>query len=151
MPLERSLQNLRVLLRANSITGEIRLRHILARTSLQMLSGLIASFGLLMIDIAAFFSLESMYGPVRAAMGIGIGNIVLAGLLVLISSRLRPGRELALAKEIQDMALGVVIHDAKEIQSHVSGLLHNPLDAALTGALGHLTAILIKQLRSRKE
>lgn len=52
-----------------------------------------------------------------------------------------------LAREIQDMALAVVVQDAKDIQGTVSAVVHHPFDTALTAALGHLTGILVKQLR----
>ena len=147
MNIERLLQNLRVLLHAHGITNEIRIRHVLARTSLHILAGLAGCFGLLMLDIAAFFALAGQFGQVQAALIIGVANLVVAGGIFFISTRITPGRELALAREIQDMALAVVVQDAKDIQGTVSAVVHHPFDTALTAALGHLTGILVKQLR----
>lgn len=151
MSIDRLLQNLRVLLRANGITNEIRIRHVLARTSLHILAGLAGCFGLLMLDVAAFFALAGQYGQVQAALIIGVANLVVAGVIFFVSTRINPGRELALAKEIQDMALAVVMQDAKDVQSTLSAVVHHPLDAALTATLGHLTTILVKQLRPHEK
>ena len=76
MNIERLLQNLRVLLHAHGITNEIRIRHVLARTSLHILAGLAGCFGLLMLDIAAFFALAGQFGQVQAALIIGVANLV---------------------------------------------------------------------------
>lgn len=151
MNIERLLQNLRVLVHAHGITNEIRIRHVLARTSLHILAGLAGCFGLLMLDIGMFFALAGQFGQVQAALIIGVVNLVVAGVIFVISTRLTPGRELALAKEIQDMALAVVVQDAKDLQGSVSAVVHHPFDAALTATLGHLTGILVKQLRPHEK
>lgn len=148
MVVDRLTRNLRVLLRTNGIMAELHLRAAVAKASLNILAGLVACFGLLMLDIAFFFVLEDLWGRISAAAAIGFGNLALALLLVLLAGLFHPGRELELAQEVHDTAMQAVLDDVRQAPLLASGLLKNPLDAAISGLIGHLAAALIKHLKS---
>lgn len=147
MIVDRLTRNLRVLLRANGIMAELRLRAVIARASLNILAGLVACFGLLMLDIAFFFLLEDLWGRIWAATTIGLGNLALALLLVLLAAFFHPGREMELAREVHDTAMQAVLDDVRQAPLLAGGLFKNPLDAAISGLIGHLAAALIKHLK----
>src|ERR1700736_7043880 len=98
MKIDSIVANLRAILRANSIIADIHARHLVARTSLTGFAALIGAFGLLMLGVAAYLALESVVGAVWAAVTVGATNCLVALVLVLIASRIRPGRDLELSR-----------------------------------------------------
>jgi len=146
------MRNLRVLLRAQSIIAEIKLNHLAARSGLMAVAGLVAVFGLALLDIAVYFALEPGWGRVGAAVIVGIGDLVLAAILFAIASRIKPGRDLELAQEIQKSALDALANDARAVEAEIRGLtniVRNPLDAAVPNLIMPLASMLIKTLRKK--
>jgi len=146
------MRNLRVLLRAQSIIAEIKINHLAARTGVMAVAALIGVFGLAMLDLAVYFSLEPEWGRVGAAAAVGIGDVILAVVLFMIASRLKPGRDLELAQEIQKSALDALANDARAVEAEIRGLtriVRNPLDAAVPGLIMPLASMLIKALRKK--
>jgi hypothetical protein len=54
---ENVVKNLRVLWRADRIIADIRMRHMLVGLGLRAFAALIAAFGLLMLELSAYFAL----------------------------------------------------------------------------------------------
>lgn len=148
MKINAFLHNLQVFMRAQSIVAEIQLRHILARTSLRFMAGMVACFGLLMLDVAGYFALEAKLGSANAAALLGCGNLLVALMILVASNQLKLGKEIDIARDVQETSLNVVMSDIERVQSNLSSIVKNPLDTALSGVIGHLATTLIKQLKS---
>jgi len=149
---DKIIRDLRVLLRAQSVITEIKLNHLAARSGLMAVAALIGIFGLAMLDLAVYFELEPKMGRVGAAAIVGIGDLILAAILLVIAARVKPGRDLELAQEIQKSALDALAADAREIEADIRGLtriVRNPLDAAVPGLIMPLASMLIKALRKK--
>ena len=152
MSTEKIIRDLRVLLRAQSVIAEIRLNHLAARSGLMAVAALIGIFGLAMLDLAVYFELEPKLGRVGAAAIVGFGDLFLAAILFFVAARVKPGRDLELAQEIQKSALDALTNDAREIEADIRGLtrmVRNPLDSALPGLIMPLASTLIKALRRK--
>jgi len=54
---ENIVKNLRVLWRTDRIIADIRMRHLLVSLGLRAFAALIAAFGLLMLELSAYFAL----------------------------------------------------------------------------------------------
>lgn len=145
MNTENVTRHLRVLMRANRLIGEIRLRHVLAKSGANAFAGVIGAFGLLMLGLAGFFALEQVWGPIIAALVVGIANLALAGVLMLWARRLQPSRDIELATELHKAALDGLI---SEVQT-LTRPLRNPLDSAVPGMVLPLLGTLIGALRRR--
>src|SRR5208282_4462753 len=100
--IDNVLRNLRVLWRAESIVAEIRLHVIAARSGLRAFAGLIALFGLAMLNLAGYFALARWWEPVWAASAVAVVDFAVAGVLVLVAAQMKPGRELDLAVEVRN-------------------------------------------------
>jgi len=142
---ENIVRNLRLLWRADKIIAEMRLRHMLAGLGLVAFAALISAFGLLMLELAAYFALVNVVSAVVAAAILGAINFVIALILVIIASRRSLGQELTLANEIHDSAIEALQLEAQAAQAQVNRLLHHPLEGALplivpliTAAISHL-------------
>src|ERR1700724_3316112 len=147
MKIDSLVANLRAILRANSIIADIHARHLVARSSLTGFAALIAGFGLLMLGLAVYFALERVLGPVWAAASVGLANCAIALVLVLIASRIKPGRDLELAREVHRAAIDALIADGRALETEIANFkqafLH-PLDSMLPALIVPLATILIK-------
>jgi membrane protein implicated in regulation of membrane protease activity len=142
---ENIVKNLRVLWRTDRIIAEMRLRHMLVSLGLRAFAALIAAFGLLMFELAAYFALVQALSAIVAAAILGAVNFAIALVLLLIASRRGLGQELTLANEIHDSAIEALQGEARATQSQVDRLLHHPLEGVLpllvpliTAAINHL-------------
>jgi hypothetical protein len=154
MKTDSIVANLRAILRANSIIADIHARHLVARTSLNGFAALIAAFGLLMLGVAAYLALESVLGPVWAAASVGLANCAIALVLVLIASRIRPGRDLELAREVHRTAVEALIADGRALEADIADFkqaFRHPLDAVLPSLIVPLASIIIKIIQKKTE
>ncbi|AWK87270.1 hypothetical protein [Azospirillum thermophilum] len=147
---DRLTRNLHVLWRADRLIADIHLRHLIARSGLAALAGLVAAFGLVMLGVAAYLALERIWGPIGAAAAVGAAAMLLALLLLLVAARMGPGRELEVALEVHRAALDAVAAEARTAGAEVAGIgnaLRHPLDAALPGLIVPLATVLLRMLR----
>ena len=154
MKIERITTNLHAVLRANSIIADIHARHMLTRSGIAGFAALIGAFGLLMFGLAGYFALEMAWGPIWAAATVGLANCVVAGILVIIASHLKPGRELDLAREVHKSAVAALIAEGGTLEAEFENFkrgFRSPLDSALPGLIMPLAGILIKTLQRRSE
>jgi hypothetical protein len=142
---ENVVKNLRLLWRSDRIIAEMRLRHMLVGLGLRAFAALIAAFGLLMFELAAYFALVQVLNAVTAAAILGAVNLAIALILVFIASRRSLGQEATLANEIHDTALDALQVEAQAAHSQISRLVHHPLEGVLplivpliTAAVSHL-------------
>lgn len=151
--MDRFVQNLRVLWRVDSAIADIRMRHALARSGLNAVAALIAVFGLLMLELSAYFILLEIWNAAPSALVLGLINFAVAAVIFLIAARRQPGRELELANEIHKTAMDALQADARLLQAEVASLgrvLKNPLDTALPALVVPLASLLLRTLRKSK-
>lgn len=146
MNTENVVKHLRALWRTDRIIADIRLRHLLVGLGLRAFAALIAAFGLLMLELAAYFALVQIWSAIAAAAALGSINFVIAGLLLLLAGRPPSGRDIELANEIHGASMDALQIEARAFQAQVSGAVHHPL-STIVPVLLPLIAIIIKNLR----
>ncbi len=139
-------KHLRVLWRTDRIIADIRLRHLLVGLGLRAFAALIAAFGLLMLELSAYFALVQIWSAILAAAILGAINFALAAILFLIAGRSPAGRELDLANEIHDASIEALQLEARAFQAQLSSVAHHPLNG-LVPLLVPLITIIIRSLR----
>ncbi len=158
------LRDLQLVWRADSIIAKIWIHVMARRFGLFALAGLIATFGLGMANVAAFYGLQPAWGPVWAATIVAVADLVLAGIVLLLGRSARPGPEVELALDLRKMAVASVQADAQDVKAtvdalgqeirrtrdSVAGLIHNPLDAATEKLLIPAALSIIRGIRSKK-
>ena len=143
---ENVVKHLRALWRTDRIIADIRMRHMLIGLGLRAFAALIAAFGLLMLELSAYFALVQIWSAISAAAILGAVNFAIAAILFLIAGRPPSGRELELASEIHGSAVDALQLEARALQS-VSGAIHNPLNGILPLLIAPLITIIIKSLK----
>jgi hypothetical protein len=151
--LNRVFRHLRVLWRLESTIAEARLRITLRRAVLYAVAGLIAVFGLAMLNAAAFFALEARWGPVWAAVAAALGDFALALVVTGIALLANPGAEMTHAVELRQTALDGMEAEISALQepfAWLSRAARNPIDTALPAILLPLVTAIVRGLRKHK-
>jgi hypothetical protein len=147
MNTENVVKNLRVLWRTDRIIADIRLRHMLVGLGLRAFAALIAAFGLLMLELSAYFALVQVWSAISAAAILGALNFVIAAILFIVAGRPPSGRELELANEIHGSSVDALQLETRALQSQVSGMIHHPLNGVLPLLIVPLITIIIRSLK----
>jgi hypothetical protein len=145
--IENILTNLRVLWRTDRIIADIRMRHLLVGLGLRALAALIAGFGLMMLELSAYFALGQILSAIAAAAILAVLNFAIAALLFGIAARPPSGRELDLATEIHGSSVDALQLEARALQSQVSGMIHHPLNGIFPMLIVPLITIIIRSLK----
>jgi hypothetical protein len=146
---ENVVKHLRALWRTDRIIAEIRMRHILVGFGLRAFAALIAAFGLLMLELSAYFALVQLWSAISAAAILGVVNFVIAAVLFVMAGRPPAGRELELASEIHSSSVDALQLEARTLQSQLTGMVHHPLNSVLPLVLVPLITVIIRSLKAR--
>jgi 4-amino-4-deoxy-L-arabinose transferase-like glycosyltransferase len=146
---ENVIKNLRVLWRTERIAADIKMRHMIVGLGLRAFAALIAAFGLLMLELSAYFALVQVWSAIVAAAILGVVNFVIAAILFTIAARPPSGRELELANEIHATSIEALQLEARALQAQVSGMVNNPLNGIVPLLLVPLVTIIIKNLKKQ--
>ncbi len=146
--------NLRALVRANAIIADIQARRMLTRSGVTGVAALVAVFGLVMLGIAAFFALEPIWGRVWAAVAVGSASLVIALVLILIAGRIKPARDIELARQVNATAMEGLVSDFRAIETEVTELrnsFRNPIESIIPSVIVPLAGIVLNTLKRRSE
>ncbi|KRR22399.1 hypothetical protein CQ14_34950 [Bradyrhizobium lablabi] len=147
---ENVVKQLRALWRTDRIIAEIRMRHMLVGLGLRAFAALIAAFGLLMLELSAYFALVQIWSAISAAAILGLINFLIAAVLFVVGGRPPAGRELELATEIHGSAIEALQNEARAVQSQFTGMMHHPLNSVLPTVLVPLMAIIARSLKKSR-
>jgi hypothetical protein len=98
---------------ADAVVADSYVRHVLSKTGLYLLAGIIAVAGIALLELSAFWLLEESIGAAGAAALIGVIDCLLAAVILLLAIQLRPGREFSLALTMRKSAI-------ESLEQHVS-------------------------------
>lgn len=144
-------RHFRTLWRAEMVIAEIKLGALVKRGSLMLVAGLVAVFGLAMLDIAAYKALIPIWGEVWALVAVAIGDFVIAGILVALANRETKQPEIALASELRDQAIAALELDARFAVDEVAGFVRRPVQFAgsVSSALVSVVTTILRARRNR--
>jgi len=158
------VRDLQILQKTDALIGRIWLGVMARRFGLFAFAGLIAVFGLGMANVAGFYALQTVVGPVWAAAIVAIVDFAIAAVVLLVARNSRPGPEIDLAFDVRKMAIQSLQADMRDVKLTIDSiggeirnakasiiqLAHNPLDAAAQKLLLPAVLSIIRGLRSKK-
>ncbi|MGO9357777.1 MAG: phage holin family protein [Xanthobacteraceae bacterium] len=147
---ENVARNLRALWRADKIIADIRLRHMLVSLGLKAFAALFAAFGLLMLELAAYFALVQVWTAIVSAAALGLFNFVVAALIIMVAAMRPHGADFELASEVHGSAIDALQVEAQALHAEITGAFHHPLDSVLPSLVLPLIRIAIRSLKSTK-
>lgn len=163
--MDETLLKLRVLTRAEMTLAKANARRMAARSRLYAIALGIVLITVVLLNIAAFEYLSTQMTDAMAALTLAIINAVLAVIIIVVATRIRPGPEEEMVREIREMALTELSADADGIKqnfaqigsdierirsgfSSVSGLFGS--SGGGIGSLGPLLGMLTSMLKKGK-
>lgn len=163
--IDHLVRELQVLQKSDFLIAKIWLTLLARRFGLIAFACLIAMFGLGMANIAGFYAFEASLGPIWAATVVALVDLGIAGIVLLVASKSRPGPELDLAFDVRKMAVEPIQGDArdlkltldglvdelKKLRTNITQLVQNPLDVAAQKLLIPAALSVLRGVRSKKE
>jgi len=106
-------RHVKLLVRAETMILEVRLRALAQRSILFVIAGVIAAIGLAMVNVAAYVALASVWGNAWAALALAATDFVIAAGLTFFAMRNLKASELETATGLRDQALETLALDAR--------------------------------------
>ncbi len=152
--MSRLSRNLVTIYRTERLIARRRLAVVQQQTILMVLAGIAALAGLVALNVAIFFWLETWMSSAGAAAVLAGGNLVLAALLVWAARRTNVEEEIAPALEVRDMAIADVEDELEEMAAEARDVVQAVKNIG-ANPLGSLPALLVPLvtavIRSRTE
>ncbi len=164
--MDETLLKIRVLTRAEMTLAKANARRIAARSRLYVIALGMILLTVVMVNMAAYEYLSTLKGDVVAALLVALANAILAVIVIFVASRIKPGPEEEMVKEIRELALTELSADADSIKqafsqissdierirsgfSSVSGVLGSAHSSM--GSLGPLLSMLTGMLKNNRK
>jgi len=157
------LRDFQVLQKADFLIGRIWLNVLVRRLGLFAFAALIAVFGLGMANVAGFYALQAPVGAVWAAAIVAAVDLLIAAIVLLVGSNVRPGPEIEVAFDVRKMAVDAIQADTRDlklavesvgqelanVKESIGQLMHNPLDVAAQKLLVPAVLSILRGMRSK--
>ena len=148
MTIESTVGNVRALWHAQSLMTDLKIRHLLLRSGIGAFAALIATFGLLMAELAAYFAFIQFWNVIYAAVILSALNFIIAALMGVIAVKMKPSRELALADHMQRSAFEALQADARGLRQDLSPA--RSIETLVATLLIPLVSTLIRAAKKKK-
>ncbi len=155
--MNRISRNISIILRAERIIAKYNMTTLRNQTAIMMFAALVATIGLVMLNIAGFYWLKTIWSPPVAAFCVALVNLVLAALLLSIATRQGDDSHLDPATEVRDLAIEdleaemqAMVAEVQDVAINVRRMARDPLGAALPALAVPVTSALVKALRKGK-
>ncbi|MEM7317904.1 MAG: phage holin family protein [Pseudomonadota bacterium] len=147
--MNRLSRNLTTIYRTERLIARRRFAVVQQQTFLMAIAGIAVLSGLILMNVALYFVLRNWVSPAGSAALLSIGNLALAGVLVMIAKRTSVEEEIAPAVEVRDMAIADIEEELDEMTREAREIVHavktigaNPLSSLPALLVPILTAIL---------
>ncbi len=121
--------------RSEKLLVRAQLRQMSRKTGLMSLAGLIAVFGLALLNGAAFFLLETVWGQPGAAFAVAVVDFTIAAGLTMYVQKSEDETEIEEIRSIRDRAtrdlekeVSAIESELTELRREVQNFLHHPLE-----------------------
>jgi hypothetical protein len=112
-PLDAVTRHVKLLVRAETLILEVRLRALARQSLLFAAAGVVAAIGLAMFNVAAYVALEPLWGGVWTALAMAAADFLVAAVLAFVATRNLKGSDLDMANQLRDQALQTLALDAR--------------------------------------
>jgi len=143
------VRHLRMAWRAESIILEAGLSRAARQLGLLAFAALIAAFGLAALDGAAFFALAPIWGSALAMVAVGLGDFVIAVVLLAVAARQTPSQQAVLAQDLRNQAFAAVELDVELATNTLRQFARNPFDFVSGSIISFLVSLFTSVLKSQ--
>jgi hypothetical protein len=122
--MDRLLQRLALLARAEALALQLRLRRAARATVLIGAAFAMGLFAFGFVNYCVFAWIAGAFGSIAAALSLAVVDVALAALFVALASNRAPSEEEAMVDELRAMALAELGNDAQQLKAQVESLQH---------------------------
>ena len=147
-------RNISIILRAERMIARRSMTVLRNQTGLFAFAGLVGAIGLVMLNVAAFYWLQTLWSPPLAALVVALVNMVLAGVLAFVATRQNPQSGLEPMTELRDLAIEDLeqemqglVEEVRDVAGNVRRIARDPLGTALPALVLPLIGAVLKNLR----
>ena len=116
--MDETLLKLRVLTRAEMTLAKANARRVAARSRLYAVALGMILISVVMVNLAAYEYLTTLMSDAASALVVATVNAAVALLVIFVASRIKPGPEEEMVKEIRELALTELSVDADGIRKN---------------------------------
>ena len=156
--MEHIVRSLKTVWRTERILGKNEFRLMVKKLQLNLLAGVVALFGLVMLSLALFFTLVPFWGQALSALAVAGIELVVAIVLIIYAGSLSPPAEMEMVREMRDMAMEDVEEEVALAQAELVSLkeelhrfIRNPVDSLLPSLIGPLLSAVTRALGAHKK
>lgn len=156
--MEHIVRSLKTVWRTERILGKNEFRLMVKKLQFNLLAGVVALFGLVMLSLALFFTLVPHWGQAFSALAVGGLELVIAVVLIIYSGSLSTPVEMEMVREMRDMAMEDVEEEVALAQAELVSLkqelhrfIRNPVDSLLPSLIGPLLNAVTRALGANKK
>jgi hypothetical protein len=154
MNVQTIVRQARLYVRAETLIAEVRFRIYLRKIALATVALSVALLGFVMLNIAMFAYLQSLWGPVWTPLALGLADLTLAAIAIAAAFATKPGPELALAEELRKSSaasLEAGFQAGGEAQGILGTLAGRSIETQAASLLIPAISSIISALRRRKK
>lgn len=149
--MNRISRNITIILRAERLITRRRFAVLISQTGLLAFAVLVAVLSLVMLNVAAFLSLQENMAPQNAALLVSMVDGILAITTILVASRMTADKELEPVVELRDLAiedleaeLQDVVTEARDLSANVRRMASDPFGSMIPSLIGPLLSLLAR-------
>ncbi len=149
--MNRISRSLTTVYRTEGLIARRRFAVVQNQIILMAFAGAVALIGLILLNVALFFMLQERMSPAAAAGTLALVNIVFAGFLAGVATKLNVESEIASAVEVRNLAIADLefevegaTQEVRDIVNSLQGLRQDPFGSLSALILPLLTALLKK-------
>ncbi|MEP2532443.1 phage holin family protein [Shimia sp.] len=154
--MNRISRNISIALRAERLIAQRHMTVIRNQTGLLAAAGMVAGIGLIMINVAAYYSLSASFSPQMAALIVALANFLLSVILAVTANRLSADADVQGATEVRDMAIEDLeaeftsaITEVRGVATDIQQMVKNPLGTVLPGLVVPLAETMLKSSKKK--
>ncbi len=156
--MERFTSNLRLLWRSERLLAQQEIRMGTKRLEIHALAGFVGIFGLGMLGLALFFAIEPYWGRALAALAVAGIDLIIVVVLFGIARLMKPAPEVAMVREMRDVALEGIREEAALAESEINNIandirsfVRNPFESLLPAIISPLLGAVTRGLHSSRK
>jgi hypothetical protein len=156
-------RNLHLLFRTEKALAKAKLRLSTRKMVLAVGVGVTVLFSIAMLNVAGYFALEDNVGKATAALLVAAADLLVAGVLLVITNTLHAAPEEQMVREVRDLAIAEIEAEAANVQKHLLqiqedvrsmrhtlvGFTRHPINALTSGAIVPAVSILTKAILAK--
>lgn len=152
--MSRISRNISIILRSERLIAQRRMAVLRRQTGMMVAAGIAAGVGLIMLNVAAYFTLVEYLSQPLSALSIALANIGVAAVLVSAANKQNANTEVSAVTEVRDLAvedleleIQEATEEAKALAQNVHRMARDPFGTVAPGLISAVITAILANLK----